>query len=450
MLVVAVPITVLFAVIFIKQIPYVGGDIRAALLLTALASGLVAGLAPAAYLHGVINGIDQLSWVIMLSVFGSIYAESQVRLGAVDTTLTSLRSLFGNTPKGLIVAIFLTLTLAGSLLGDAIAAAMVIGFLVIHALHDLGIKATQIGMIILLGASLGSLMPPISQGVFLSASLVGTSPEPVLVVAYMTVAVGLAFAIVESFRFVRGKQLPASLRTTESAVRILRRRWKTVIPLIILVVIVVSNSGFEFNVFEQTPGLGTVTNWLLAVPILQGLAFPVVMAIITATVVSFCYRAVRRTPVETVRTGLSRVNRTVQIQLCAGVMVGMFYQSGAIDAVTHAAETASGSTLKLGGALGIVGVGMLTGSQTTAQTTMVSFVAPVLEHLGVDSTNLALGASHIAAAGQNLPPVSLTAFVVAGLVGGALDQKVDPLKVMALAVPNSCYFLLVGLAAWFI
>jgi len=449
-LVVVVPLALLFVVVFVKKIPYVGGDIRAALLITALASGLIAGLAPVDYVIGAVDGIDQLSWVIMLSLFGSIYAETQVRLGAVDTTLGSLRSLFGNTPKGLIAAVFLTLVLAGSLLGDAIAAATVIGFLVIHALHDMGIKPNQIGMIILLGASLGSIMPPISQAVFLSASLADTNPEPVLAVAYATVAVGLVFAVVESFRFVRGKQLPEELRTTESAVTILRHRWKTLLPLVVLAAIVVANSGFAFNVFESTPGVGSVTEWMLSVPVVQGIAFPVVLAIIVATLISFGFGSVRQDTLGTVRAGLSKVSKTVQIQLCAGVMVGMFYASGAIDLVAEAAASANGSALKLGGALGITGVGMLTGSQTTAQTVMVPFLAPVLQSLDVGNTALALGASHIAAAGQNLPPVSLTAFVVAGLISGALNQRVDPLKVMVLAVPNSCYFVAVGLVAWFI
>lgn len=31
-----------------------------------------------------------------------------------------------------------------------------------------------------------------------------------------------------------------------------------------------------------------------------------------------------------------------------------------------------------------------------------------------------------------------------------MNAKVDPIKVMILALPNSLYFLLVGLIAWFI
>lgn len=106
--------------------------------------------------------------------------------------------------------------------------------------------------------------------------------------------------------------------------------------------------------------------------------------------------------------------------------------------------------VKIGGAASIVVVGMLTGSQTTAQSVNVTFLGPILEHMNVDPTLIALGASHIAAAGQNMPPVGLTAFVVCGIIGGILSKEVDPIKVMVLALPNSFYFLLVGLIAWFI
>src|SRR5699024_3300565 len=132
-------------------------------------------------------GIDSLSWVILLSIVGAIYAESQVKLAAIDSTLNSLLSDLGISPKVLITAVFIPLIIAGSFLGDAIAASAVIGFLVIHSLHEMKIKPVQIGMIILVGASIGSIMPPITQGVFLSSSLIETDPSPVIKIAYITV-----------------------------------------------------------------------------------------------------------------------------------------------------------------------------------------------------------------------------------------------------------------------
>src|SRR5699024_9773023 len=121
MLEIGVPLLLLFIIALVKQIPKIGGNIRVALLVAAISSAIISGLAPMEMVLAFIDGIDRLSWVIMLSVFGSLYAESQVRLGAMDTTLNSLRSAFGNSPKGLIAAIFITLIIAGSFLGDAIA-----------------------------------------------------------------------------------------------------------------------------------------------------------------------------------------------------------------------------------------------------------------------------------------------------------------------------------------
>ncbi|MFA1821514.1 TRAP transporter large permease subunit [Virgibacillus oceani] len=450
MLDIIIPLLLLFIIALVKQIPKIGGNIKVALLVAAVSSAIISGLGPGETLLAFIDGIDRLSWVIMLSIFGALYAESQVKLGAIDTTINSLRSIFGNSPKGLIAAIFITLIIAGSLLGDAIAAATVIGFLVINALHELKLKPEQIGMIILVGASIGSIMPPITQGVFLSASLVGVDPTPAINMAFVTVGIAGIIAILESFRFVRGKKMPEHLRTTKSIFQILKESWSTLIPLAVLAAIVIANTLFEYNIFAEWGFFSAILDPLMEIPILQGITFQVVSAIIIAIIVSFFFPVVRNQAKGVFKGGLSKVNQTVQIQLCAGVMVGVFYASGLIDKVAMMTEGLAASMIKAGGALSIIVVGMLTGSQTTAQTVNVTFLGPMLENLDVDPNLITLGAAHIAAAGQNMPPVGLTAFVVCGLIGGILSKKVDPLKVMMLALPNSLYFLAIGLIAWFI
>ncbi|MGM8364451.1 TRAP transporter large permease subunit [Virgibacillus sp. W0181] len=445
-----IPLLLLFIIALVKSIPKIGGNIKVALLVAAISSAIISGLGPGETLLAFIDGIDRLSWVIMLSVFGSLYAESQVKLGAMDTTLNTLRSAFGNSPRGLITAVFITLIIAGSFLGDAIAASAVIGFLVINSLYELKIKPEQIGMIILVGASIGSIMPPITQGVFLSASLIDTDPDPVIKIAYLTVTLGAVFAILESFRFVRGKKMPEHLKTTKSVFDILKERWITLIPLAVLVAIVIANTLFDYNIFAEWVIFTAVLEPLKEIPIVQGVTFHVVTAIVVAIIVSFIFTSVRKNTKGVIKGGLSKVSQTVQIQLCAGVMVGVFYASGLIDKVALMAEGLASSMVKIGGALSVVIVGMLTGSQTTAQSVNITFLGPILENMNVDPTMIALGASHIAAAGQNMPPVGLTAFVVCGLIGGILSKEVDPIKVMFLALPNSLYFLIVGLIVWFI
>ncbi|WP_249872832.1 TRAP transporter large permease subunit [Oceanobacillus saliphilus] len=450
MLEIIIPLALLFIIVFVKQIPKIGGDIRVALLVAAVSSAIISGLGISDMLFAFIDGIDRLSWVIMLSIFGSLYAESQVKLGAMDTTLNSLRAAFGNSPKGLITAVFITLILAGSFLGDAIAAATVIGFLVIHSLTELKLKPEQIGMIILIGASIGSIMPPITQGVFLSASLVGTDPGPVVKLAYITVSIGGMIAILESFRFVRGKKMPPELIPDKSVLQILKENWTTLIPLLVLIAIVIANTLFDYNIFTEITLFSFILEPLIGIPILQGLTNQIVAAIIIALLVSFIFPSVRKETKGVIKNGLGKVNQTVQIQLSAGIMVGVFYASGLIEKVALMTEGLASSVMKLGGAVAMVVVGMLTGSQTTAQSVVITFLGPILESMHVDPTLIALGASHIAAAGQNMPPVGLTAFVVCGLIGGILNKKVDPIKVMILALPISFYFLIIGLIVWFI
>ncbi|RXT06508.1 TRAP transporter large permease subunit [Ammoniphilus sp. CFH 90114] len=450
MLTIIIPMLILFAIVLIPKIPKIGGEIRIGLIAAGLVAAILGGLGPIEILKATIDGIDRLAWVIMLSIFGSIYAETQVKLGTMDTTLLSLRSVFGKSSNGLIAAIILTLVLAGSLLGDAIAAATVIGFLVINSLHELKVKPEQIGMIILVGASLGSIMPPISQGIFLSASLINTDPGPVLQVAYFTVGLGVIFAIVESFRFVKGKKLPAELLPDKTFLQIMKQKWYTLVPLLVLVFIIVANSGFKYDIFSEWPFFAIIVDTLKDIPILKGLTFKVVMAILVATFVSYLFLVFRKDTQGVFTGGLGKVKQTVQIQLSAGFMIGIFYATGAIDIVKTYAEGLHGTTLKIGGGLATALIGMLTGSQTAAQTTIVTFFGPILENLGVNPVNIAIGASHIAAAGQNMPPVGLTAFVVCGLIGGILSTKVDPVKVMFLALPNSVYFLIAGFIALFI
>lgn len=448
MIAVVVSLSLLFAIALIKKIPKIGGNIQIALLVSGLSAALLSGMRPMDYVTGTIDGVDRLAWVIALSVFGSIYAETQSRLGTIDTTLNLLRRLFGNSPKGLITATFLTLVFAGSLLGDAIAAATVIGFLVIHSLAEMKIKPVQIGMIILLGASLGSIMPPITQAIFLSASIVDIDPSPVIRIAFVTVGVGVVLAILESFRFVRGQRgLPEGVEPPPPVGTLLRERWKTLIPLAVLVVIVLLNTAWRIDVFAITPGVGQLTAAMNEIPILNGIAFPIVLAIIVATLITFAFPSVHKAPGRTVVEGLKKVNKTVQIQLCAAFMIGMFYASGTVETVAGIATDLTGPAVAVVGTLAIIVVGMLTGSQTTAQTVIVPFLAPMLQQAGVDPVNIALGVSHIASAGQNMPPVGLTAFVVCGLIGGTLNVKVDPVKVMLLALPNSLYLAAVGLVA---
>jgi len=52
-------------------------------------------------------------------------------------------------------------------------------------------------------------------------------------------------------------------------------------------------------------------------------------------------------------------------------------------------------------------IGMLTGSQSTAQNVIFSFFGPALVAKGLDPVHVAIAGSHIASAGQGMPPAVL-------------------------------------------
>ena len=90
MIIVIIPVIILFAIILIKKIPVIGGNIQVALMLTGLAALLMGGMYnPVSWIAAWIDGIDRLAWIIGLAVFGSIYAETQVRLGTMETVINS-------------------------------------------------------------------------------------------------------------------------------------------------------------------------------------------------------------------------------------------------------------------------------------------------------------------------------------------------------------------------
>jgi TRAP-type C4-dicarboxylate transport system permease large subunit len=442
---VLIPVSALFLII-LAPLPKIGGEVRLGLLTAAILAFLLGGVGPGTALLAAVDGIDRIAWVIGLSIFGSIYAQSQVSLGTMDTVLNIFRALFGHSPKGLVAAVLLTLVLAGSLLGDAIASVTVIGVLVVLSLAELGLTPEETGVIILLGGILGSIMPPITQAFFLASSLVGTPVDPVVNLGYLTVGVGVIVALFTVSRYVRIKELPTELIPERTAGQILAREWPRLLPLIVLAGIVVLRSGFKVELLKVLDPLLPFAQ----TPILKALTNRIIQAIIVATVVAFAFRRVRRETGEILRKGLAAVSKTVQIQLCAGVMIGAFYASGMIDRVVEFTKGLAPAAVKLGGAGAMLLMGMLTGSQTTSQNTLMPFLGPILtQNLGVAPVKAALGAAHLAMAGQSMPPVCLTTFVVAGIVGGILAKKVDPVRVMLMALPVTIYFTLVGLAAWF-
>lgn len=99
MITVLIPVGVMLAVILCKKIPKIGGNVQVALVLAGILSLVLGGVyQPTAWCGALIDGMDRLAWVICLSIFGSIYAETQVRLGTMETVMGALKAKFGKSP----------------------------------------------------------------------------------------------------------------------------------------------------------------------------------------------------------------------------------------------------------------------------------------------------------------------------------------------------------------
>ena len=453
MIIVIVPVAVMLFIVLNKKLPKIGGNVNIALLTAAILSLLMGGVFnPINWLKALIDGVDRLAWVMCLALFGSIYSEAQVQLGTVNTIMSSLQSRFRNSPKALVLCVVFVLVLAGSLLGDAIAASTVVGVLTIGTFVSIGLNPEMITSIIVMAAAMGSIMPPMTQSIALASTLVGTDPDPVFRMGYPTVAivvVVVCFYIV--FYMLRGAKKP-EIKDDRKASEILLKNWTTLIPLFALITVVFFRTVTASWKFDLMPWL------LMKIPagernlyavmsstlIIKGLSNGIVLCIVFALIVCFLFPKVHKNAGSVFKNGFMNVRRTLLIQLCAGFMLGSFYAAGQIDAVQVFAKGLNTNVLIIGGVAAMCLIGMLTGSQTTAQNVVFSFFAPALLAIGKAPLYTALAGAFFAMAGQGMPPADLTIFVVCGLVGGVVGKKVDPIKAMIYSLPMCITMLIIG------
>ncbi len=387
MLKVIIPVAVLLLIVLCKKLPVVGGKINVALVVTGALTLLLGGLFnPAEWIAAWIDGMNRLSWIIALSIAGSLFAEISMRMGTIDTIIGALTAKFGRHPRLLIVCILFALTLAGSLLGDAIAASTVIGMLTIGILVSMNMSAEKISAIIVMGACVGSIMPPMTQAVALACSLTGAEVDPVINISYITVSViffvvavycamflvkkenvpganpsveimtgaevdpviNISYITVSVIFFVvavycamflvKKENVPGANPSVEikfmdkRAGEILRENWKSLIPLIFLIVIVLLRTvkipyisvdlgpTILKNINILTMPDGSILNlydWLSNVSILNGLSNGIVLSILCAIAVAFLFPAVHQNTGIILRESLSKVKMTVVLQICA-------------------------------------------------------------------------------------------------------------------------------------
>lgn len=467
MLKVAVPMAVLLILVLCKKIPLIGGKINAALVITGALTLLLAGIySPETWIAAWFDGLNRLAWIIALSISGSLFAEISMRLGTIDTIIGAMTAKFGRHPRILIVCILFALTIAGSLLGDAIAASTVIGMLTIGILVSMNLSYEKISAIIVMGACVGSIMPPMTQALALASSLVGTEPDPVINIGYVTVSIiFVVVAIYCAFFLIHKDNVPGANDTVvlkftdQTAGQILRHNWKSLIPLMFLIAVVLLRTvPIPYLSFDLGPTLlknlsytsadGVTTSLydlLAGTTVLNGLTNGIVLSILCAIGVSFFFPAVNKNAGNIIRESFSKVKMTVVLQICCAFMLGSFYVAGSVDAVSEFAQSLDSNVLKIGGAVAMILIGMLTGSQSTSQNVVFSFFGPALVAFGVDATHAAVAGAHLASAGQGLPPADLTTFVVVGIVASQFGKKVDPLKSMFYSMPMCICMAIIGM-----
>ncbi len=468
-----IPMAVLLIIILAKKIPIIGGKINVALITTGILTLLLSGMFnPSQWVAAWVDGLDRLAWIIALSIVGSIFAEISTRLGTIDTIIGTLTAKFGNYPRILIISILFALTIAGSLLGDAIAAATVIGMLTIGILSSMNLPYERICSIIVMGACIGSIMPPMTQALALSSSLVGAEADSVINIGYITVSI--VFVIIAAYCsifLVKKDNYPGANKdveikyTGQSAGEILKNNWKSLIPMTALIIIVLLRTLDipyisvdlgpaildSINVFTHQSGESlSLLGWMSGVTVLKGFTNGIVLSIICAIGIAFFFPAVKHNAKDIFFQGMGKVKNTVILQISCAFMLGSFYTSGAIEEVSVAAQSLDNNVLKIGGVLAMLLIGMLTGSQSTTQNVIFSFFGPALVSTGLNPIFAAVAGANLAAAGQGLPPADLTTFVVVGIVSAQFGKKVDPLKTMIYSVPMSLCFLGVGLLFLFI
>lgn len=466
MIQVIIPMSVMLIIVICKKLPVIGGNIRLGLFMAGALTLILAGMInPSYWIAAWVDGLNRLSWIICLSIFGSLFAEVNNQMGAIDTIVGALTAKFGKSPRILVICILLTLTLAGSLLGDAIAAATVIGMLTVGILVSMNLSYEKISALIIMGAVVGSIMPPMTQALAMGATLANANTDEVIGMGYITVTFVLIVVVIYSGVFLVSKHnLPGTNKEVEikfsdkTAGQILKDNWESLVPVgFLIVVIVLRTVKFPLSVdlgpaiLQQFTFLNlegqkiSVYEWLNNFTILNGLTNGVVISIICAFIFSYIFPQVRNNSKAIFSEGIGKVKNTVILQVCCAFMLGSFYSAGSIQIVSDYCQSLPTNVMKVGGVLAMLLIGMLTGSQSTAQNVIFSFFGPALVATGMSPLHAALVGAHVATGAQALPGANLTAFVVVGLVASQFGKKVDPMKSMVYCLPMVLALLAVGI-----
>ena len=458
---VLIPILFLVLVSTIKKIPVIGGN----LIVAFMGSGLLALLLGQQYnmaewVSSWVKSFNSIAFIALIILFGAIFSSLQMETGAMETVLNILRAAFGKTPQGLVLATLIALFFSGSLMGTVAAVGAVIGLLIVPAMDDIGIHPDLICAIIVTGGSMGGMMPPVSNAIILACSLVGIESTQALLISYVTVGIGLVVITLFFCKVYIGKKysLPENLIPKEKAVSIFAKNWKKLIPLFVLIVLILLKSipsiAFDLpqwllsripigdqNLFSVISGItiiGKITN---------NIVMSILIAIITCFIVD---RSLYKKIGGKMQTQLKSIINPEILLVATAFFLGAFKIGGQNHEIATWAGGLNSTLLIIGGSVATILAGMLTGGQSTAQSMLTPILTPAWTAIGIAPLNIALASSHLAMAGQGLPPADINTFIIAGLVGSILGKKVNPLRSMLYSTPYCIYLVLAGLVFFFI
>lgn len=443
-----IPFAVLIAIVLIKQIPFIGGKTHYALLAAAILVMIFSGhVAPAHWGAALVEGLTRMGWVICLCIFVNFYSQTQMRLGTIDAVVRMLRSIFGGSQKALLLSTMLALIFCGAFTGSTMACTTIVGMLVARSLYDCGLSAEKTTATVVIGAMLGSLMPPISSSFFGSSALSGVDVGLVMNEGYKVIGLAVVVAIIYVVFVLGGKTREGFTydMEREKISDIWKEYWLRMFPMFLLIVIIVLKQCFDINV--MTIILNPILEPLRTVPIVSSIISNyLVLAFLAIGLIGFIYPEVHKDAAGVFKGAYKTSTYIVPVMFTAACLVGAVVTTGGLDMVAEAASKLNPNVLILGGSAAMCIMGMITGGDSSALNTIFPFFFPAVTSIGVPALNATMAGSLITVAGQAFPPCDTLVFMACGVLSGILGvKKIDPMKVMMLDLPIGIFLTLVGL-----
>lgn len=456
MSIVLIPIAFLIAVSMFKRLPLIGGNLTVAFAGAGLLSLWLGGAHdPSAWFAPWLKSMDSIAFIFFIIIFGAIFSALQIESGAMGVVLNILRALWGKTPQGLVLATLVALYFGGSLMGTVAAVGAVIGILIVPAMDEMKIEPDLICAIVVTGASMGGMMPPVSNAIILACGLVGIDEHEALLISYLSVGLGLAVIAFFFCKVYIGNKysLPEHLIPKETAWEIFAKNWTKLIPIFILILIVMLNSipSLKFNLpkylLSLIPyGKATLFAAIAKVPFAGKIVHNIVMAMIAAILANILldFSLVKRVGAK-LKMQMKAIVEPEAVLIATAFFLGAFKIGGQNAAIAGWAKSLDSSLLIFGGAAALLIAGMLTGGQSTAQGMLVPILAPAWTAIGISKLHIALASAHLSMAGQGFPPCDMNTFIIAGLIGAIIGRPVNPLRSMMYSAPYCIYLFIVGI-----